>query len=219
MDLKWIKTRCFRCSHPNCKFTTNIDKHWWFLYLSIFIGFWGLQNQKCKDRRKPLWHAKSLPILQLAASRCWCGLPDVMMTWVTKAMVIPCPGCICDSNKKNNDDSTVRDGEKKISHHFMIMVWNSETGPLILFINKATMKTNMAPPMVHRSMVGNFAHLPRLSEQVQHALGDLTFRSWTTGFSDRCVTAEGNWIIAKPETSWFWERWFFMKNLRNLKLQ
>ena len=29
-----------------------------------------------------------------------------------------------------------------------------------------------------RSMVGSFAHLPRLSEQVQHALGDLTFRSY-----------------------------------------
>ena len=39
-------------------------------------------------------YAKTLPILQLAASRCWCGLPGVMMT--RSLRVIPCPGCIRD---------------------------------------------------------------------------------------------------------------------------
>lgn len=131
----------------------------------------------------------------------------------------PVPAASPIQTKKNNDDSTVRDGETKISHHFMIMVWNRHPGPLILLINKSTMKTNMAPPMV---WYGRWWEVLLTSPGFRNKsnMRLVTWRSGvTTVFSDRWIMAEGSWIIAKPCHLMVWERWFFMKNLRNLKLQ
>ena len=95
----------------------------------------------------------------------------------------------------------------------MIMVWNSETGPLILFINKATINQHCHPPW-SGTVDGGKWHSP------PQAFGTSPTCAWwpdgsTTVKTDRKTTAGA--VGVAQACLMVWERCFFSFYLRNLK--